>query len=885
MGVSWLPLSHDMGLVGSFLFALQAHVQFTLLTPVAFALRPIRWLQAISRFGAWGTAAPNFAFALCNRVIKKAQLEDLDFSCLESVVCGAEPIDAATLRRFSRRLEPHGFRSDRLRPCYGLADATLFVSAARSGLTAKTFEMASLTSGRLEESPSELGRNIVSCGVVQDELQVAIVDPAAGQRLAECEIGEIWIAGASVASGYFGWPEERNESVFRALLPGEDSKYLRTGDLGAIYDGELYVTGRQKEVVVIHGKNYDAHDLERTAASAHPKLRAGHVVAFSDFERGESVIILAETYSAQEDNEYRTIARRIRARLGSALGIQPYSVVIAPLKSVALTPTGKIRRRETRLLYQSGSITLLFTDASDSPLNDDSLAPRHNGAAAGLLEQILLSEIRIAGRFGEQEPVRDDVRLSELGIDSLGMAQLATALAEFVDRDTASAMINDNPTVSNLIRRVRQQDRGEALRIPHTPAESDSEDVFQPARCFKLPDRMRAADLMPFYLPFSNWEGTHAWLHGQRILILSSFDYLGLSNDPRVREAAARAARENGTGRSSSRVHSATSPETLAMEEKLARFLGRQDALVCTTGYQATASVVTSFMNSRTTLVVDEQIHASILDGAAIAQCRVKRFRHNDLGELNEILRRTRSAMVMVEGLYSNSGAIAPLPEIRKICSQHGARLALDDAHALGVLGVTGRGTEEHFNSIGACDIIAGTFSKTLVSTGGWIAGSHEIIEYLRYHGRPVLFTAGISPPTLAAASASLDILIEQPELTTRLRNNAQWFLSELKRCSVPVTGEHGPMFRLPVGDDEVCVRWSRELLRRGIYVHTVLYPSVPRDAAMLRFCVSAAHDPVELSRAAEEVAECQKIFASAATSDPTAHGLSDRNTPLATSR
>jgi 7-keto-8-aminopelargonate synthetase-like enzyme len=177
-------------------------------------------------------------------------------------------------------------------------------------------------------------------------------------------------------------------------------------------------------------------------------------------------------------------------------------------------------------------------------------------------------------------------------------------------------------------------------------------------------------------------------------------------------------------------------------------------------------------------------------------------------------------------------------------------------------LGDTGRGTEEHFASIGACDIVAGTFSKTLASIGGWIAGDHEVIEYIRYHGRPVLFTAGISPPMLAAASASLDVLVEQPGLVTRLSENAQWFLSELKRRSVPVTGEQGPIFRLPVGDDELCVRLSRELLRRGIYVHTVVHPSVPRDAAMLRFSVSAGHDPAELGRAAEEIAKCQSLFA-----------------------
>jgi 7-keto-8-aminopelargonate synthetase-like enzyme/acyl-CoA synthetase (AMP-forming)/AMP-acid ligase II len=875
VGVNWLPWSHDLGLVGNFLFALYAGSgQLVLLTPSAFALRPVRWLQAISRFRAWGTAAPNFAFALCSRVIKKAQLEGLDLSSLESVLCGAEPIDAATLARFSRRFEPCGFQAAHLRPCYGLAEATLFVSAAPSCLTAKTFDSATLAGGRLQESSPEAGRSLVSCGVVQDELQVAIVNPTTGQQMSEGEIGEIWISGASVGDGYFGWREEQNERVFRAVLPGEDRKYLRTGDLGAFYHDELYVTGRQKDVVVIHGKNYDANDLECTAVAAHPKLRAGNVAAFSDFEQGESVIVLAETQSSQVEHEYRAIARRIRARLAGDLGVQPSKVVIAPYKSIALTPTGKVRRGETRCLYQAGSITPLFTDTLAAPEENGWLGTSHNGSNTGLFEQILLREIRIAARFGEQEPLAGDVRLSELGIDSLGMAQLATALAEFIDKDTALALTNDDPTLATLIGRVRQAGRAEELRVQRMPAESTAQDVFEPAHCFKIPDQMRAADLMPFYQPFTNWEGTHAWLDGRRILILSSFDYLGLFNHPRVRQAAARAAHEHGTGRSSSRVHSATTPEILAMEEKLARFLGREDALVCTTGYQAMAGLVTSFMNSRTTLVVDEQIHASILDGAAIAHCRVKRFGHQDLGELEEILSQTRSAMVMVEGLYSNSGDIAPLPEIREICSRHGARLALDDAHALGVLGTTGRGTEEHFHCMGVCDVIAGTFSKTLVSVGGWIAGKREIIEYIRYHGRPVLFSAGISPPMLAAASASLDLLIEQPELITRLRHNAQCFLSELKRCSVPVTGQSGPIVRLPVGDDEVCVRLSRELLRRGIYVHTVVYPSVPRDAAMLRFVVSAGHDPADLTRAAQEIADCLNMFGSEAGSSAAACSL-----------
>jgi 7-keto-8-aminopelargonate synthetase-like enzyme/acyl-CoA synthetase (AMP-forming)/AMP-acid ligase II len=866
IGVSWLPLSHDLGLIGNLLQALYVGSgELVLLTPSAFAVRPVRWLQAISRFRAWGTSAPNFAFALCNRVVKRAQVEELDFSCLESVLCGAEPIDATTLQRFARRFAPQGFRSDRVRPCYGLAEATLFVSmAAPRSFRVKTFDAAALSQGRLEESVSKLGRCIVSCGVVQNELEIAIVDPATGRQLSEHEVGEIWISGASVAKGYFGWPDERNEATLRATLDGHNVKYLRTGDLGASYEAELYVIGRHKDVVVMHGRNYDAHDLESIAATAHPRLRAGHIAAFSDFEQGESVVVLAEAASIEEENEYRTIARRIRARLGETLGIQPSKIVIAPAKSIALTSTGKIRRSETGRRYKSGSIRPLFEDAFAAEPAHNSFTPPHDRSAAEVIELALLREIRIAARLGEQEPLSPDFRLSQLGIDSLGVAQLAMVMGEFMNSEAASAILNDDPTLPLLISRVRGSGGVQDLDFPRPVQESA--DVFEPAHRFNLPHLMKVTGLNPFYHAFSDWEGTHARLDGRRILILSSFDYLGLSNNPRVREAAARAARENGTGRSSSRVHSGTTPEILAMEDKLARFLNRQDAVVCTTGYQAMAGIVTALMNNRTTLVVDQDVHASILDGAAISGCRVVRFRHNDHAELNEILESAKSAMVMVEGLYSNGGDISPLPEIREICSRHRVRLALDEAHALGVLGATGRGTEEHYGCIGASDIIAGTFSKSLVSVGGWIAGDHDVMEYIRYHSRPLLFTAGLAPPMLAAASAALDLLLEQPELTIRLRQNAECFLQQLRRCSVPVGEQPGPIFRLPVGDDALCVRLSNELMRRGIYVHTVLYPSVARDSAMIRLCVSAAHDPSELLWAAQELGDaCHSVLASSA--------------------
>jgi 7-keto-8-aminopelargonate synthetase-like enzyme/acyl-CoA synthetase (AMP-forming)/AMP-acid ligase II len=873
VGVSWLPLAHDMGLIGNLLLSLHTGFELVLMTPLAFVERPVRWLKAISKFRAWGTSAPNFAFVLCDRVIRKPELEDVDLSCLEAVFCGAEPIDAAALDRFSHRFQPQGFRRGCIRPCYGLAEATLFVSmAARESLAVKLFDPAELAGGQLQElAGSNAGRAIVSCGPVQPDLNLAIVDPFTSQRLDNGEIGEIWLSGTPVAKAYFGRSNEQNDETFRAILRGAPGRFLRTGDLGALHEGELYITGRTKELIIVHGRNYDAHDLERIVVTAHPDLSVGHVVVFADFDRGERVVVLVELPASAAESEYGKIVRRIRARLGQAAGLRPESVVIAAPKSIPITSSGKLRRVEAHRRYKLGSIVPLLIDERPAGGDENTAdlgklpVPWDDDISFQAIEKVLIREIKTAARLGQREQLQPQARLSELGVDSLGLIQIATAMRDFLQRDVPSSIIDDDPPLSILLDRLRISDNTLAgpeeqpasADTRHLLRESVFDDVFEPAVRFN--QIVRKSDLSSFYRAFSNWEGTHARLGGQRILILSAFDYLGLGSHPRVRASAAEAAEQSGTSRSGSRVHSGTTPEILALEEKLARFVHRESALICTTGYNAMAAVVTAFMNSRTTLVVDEAIHASILDGAAISRCRLLRFRHNDSHELDAILAETKSAMVMVEGLYSNHGDLSPLSEIREICTRHKARLALDDAHGLGSLGSTGRGAEEHYGLLGASDILAGTFSKSLASIGGWISGDRDVIEYIRYHGRSLLFTAAIAPPMVAAASTALDILIEQPELVERLARNADAMRWDLRKCSVPVTGLRGPILRVPVHDEAQCIRLSNELLRRGIYVNSVVYPAVPRNEPMIRLCVSAKHDPAELRGAAEEFGDAYR--------------------------
>ena len=325
VGVSWLPWSHDLGLIGNFLMSLHADIkEFVVMTPLAFIERPARWLQAISQFRAWGTSAPNFAFGLCNKMIRKGQVEGLDLSCLQSVLCGAEPIDAATLNRFAHRFAPQGFRRDSLRPCYGLAEATLFVSlAGQRKFAVKPFDPDKLSQGVLSEVDHEApNRNIVSCGKVQPALELTIVDPETTRPVDDGQVGEVWISGPGVANGYFGWTDERNAEVFRAALG--DRKCLRTGDLGALSDG-----GFSSPEDARTSSSCTARITTRTISSElqHQRIRICGAGTSSCSQTSRKANAWWSSPKLRRIAASRTtkIARQIRAKLGERLGLRPIS--------------------------------------------------------------------------------------------------------------------------------------------------------------------------------------------------------------------------------------------------------------------------------------------------------------------------------------------------------------------------------------------------------------------------------------------------------------------------------------------------------------------------------------------------------------------------------
>lgn len=365
-GVIWLPPYHDMGLIGGVLVPLFGGFPVVLMSPVTALQRPIRWLQAISKYRATISGGPNFAYELCLNKVTPEQREGLDLSSWQVAFNGAEPVRADTLHRFSQFFDSCGFRRQAFYPCYGLAEASLFVtgSAPDQAPVMASFDRQSLERGVAQPAPAghaaQAGRRLVSSGRPSASEQVLIVDPASVAQAQPCAVGEIWVAGPSVARGYWNRPAE-SAHTFGARLANGDGPFMRTGDLGFIKDGELFVTGRLKEVIIIRGHNHYPQDIELTAANSHPLLRAGRGAAFAiENEQDEQLVLIHEVERRHETAQLPAALAAARAAISAEHQLQVRSIVLVKAGVVPITSSGKVQRTACRSLWQAGELPVLM---------------------------------------------------------------------------------------------------------------------------------------------------------------------------------------------------------------------------------------------------------------------------------------------------------------------------------------------------------------------------------------------------------------------------------------------------------------------------------------------------------------------------------------------
>ncbi len=374
-GLIWLPPYHDMGLIGGILQPLYGGFPVTLMSPVDFLQKPIRWLQAISRYQATTSGGPNFAYDLCIRKVTPEQLENLDLSSWDLAFTGAEPIRAETLEEFTSKFAPCGFRKEAFYPCYGMAETTLILSGGEKKALPITcnIETTALEQNRIvkvEDTSWENYRTIIGCGKTHLHHQVVIVNPESLTVCEPGEVGEIWVAGASIAQGYWNQTEE-TEKTFRAYLADTGAgPFLRTGDLGFLADGELFITGRIKDVIIIRGQNHYPQDIELTVENSHPALKISSGAAFTiDFQGYERLVIVQEVErSYLRKLNVQEVVGSIRQAVVAQHGLDIFATVLVKTNSIPKTSSGKIRRRACRTAFLCGDLDVVG-DWSQNPQN------------------------------------------------------------------------------------------------------------------------------------------------------------------------------------------------------------------------------------------------------------------------------------------------------------------------------------------------------------------------------------------------------------------------------------------------------------------------------------------------------------------------------------
>jgi 8-amino-7-oxononanoate synthase len=905
-GVFWLPSYHDMGLIGGILQPLYIGRPNVLMSPMSFLQKPYRWLSAISRFQGTTSGGPNFAYDLCTRKVTPEQRKTLDLSSWRVAFNGAEPVRPETLEAFADAFAPCGFRREAFFPCFGLAEATLIVSGGyvAEPPVVRTFDAAALARREvIDADPDEEGaRALVGCGRNLPDQKIVITDPDTRAACPAGRVGEIWVRGPSVAQGYWQQPQA-TETVFQARLRDTDEgPFLRTGDLGLLQDGELFVTGRLKDLIIIHGVNYYPQDIERTVQQSHPRLRLDCGAAFTVEKDGREQLVIVQEVERHKQSDFSGIFDAIHRAVTGEHEFAPDAIVLIRAGSVPKTSSGKIQRHACRDGFLAGTLDVVGEwRATDAPLSASSLDQEPTSAAAGLapdpsrqmpvskngkngrgldapdrLTQLVVEEIRRVAK-DRAHGMTLDSPIVETGMDSLERMEILASLEEKFGGRFPEEVLTELETTRQVVAAVERY-LGKEPR-PLTPRPPDSE-IPPAAYCFdQFPEyrKLRASlDMLeasglanPFFVVHDGPTTDRTIIDGREYINFSSYNYLGMSGDPAIDAAAKAAIDRYGTSSSASRLVSGQKAIHVEIERETSRFLGTEDTIALVGGHSTNETVIGHLMGPGDLILHDALAHNSIVQGCLLSGARRRPFAHNDWEMADRLLTQFRHeyrrVLLVIEGVYSMDGDIGDLPHFVEVKKRHKALLMIDEAHSMGVLGPTGRGAGELFNvDRHDVDIWMGTFSKALGSCGGYISGRKALPEYLRYTAPGFVFAAAMPPANAAAAIRALHLLEAEPQRVARLHENARLFLKLAQEHGLNTgTSKGSPVVPVILGNSIHCLKLSAAMAARGVNVQPILHPAVEESAARLRYFITARHNEEQLRYTIDVmVEELEKIDA-----------------------
>ncbi|KTD41697.1 aminotransferase class I/II-fold pyridoxal phosphate-dependent enzyme [Legionella parisiensis] len=873
---SWLPPYHDMGLIGCVLTSIYKRFELILMPPAYFLHSPIRWLEIISQERVTLTCVPNFAFDFCVKKITPAQIKQLDLSSLRCIYNGSEPIQFESVQQFINTFAITGLSPQTIYPCYGLAEATLMLTAKRYNVPNTSLKLikSNFESGIISIAPESFNdptMNIVNCGHCLSDHSIRIVEPNTLNELPEGSIGEIWASGPSIAKGYWN-KTDLSKTTFENQLPNTPALfYLRTGDLGFVHKGNLYVTGRIKDLIIIQGKNYYPQDIEQAITQNQEAFEPQGAAAFTIEVDGRQELIVVQELKRVALNriEFDLLFSKIRAILLDQFGLVPYSIVLIKPYTLPKTSSGKIQRWLARKSFLNKTLTnVAFWDKEDKNHTDTFSPTLSVNEVKKWLTDWLMRRLDMV--LCEQDYNKS---ITSLGINSIAAVELSNDLQTKIGKqiellplfDQCSlnqliAFLAENipsydlkqitPVIQSLVEKQfinKSSVYGESSRLVDSPASFGLGSLIQNSEA-NLNNHL-ISDIKKIYFNINEGISSNTTIiDGKHYINYSGYNYLGLSGEPRVTEAVIAAVKKMGTSVSASRLVSGEKSLHGELEKAIANLIGTEDCLVFPAGYSTNITVITHFFGKNDLIIHDELAHNSIIQAALFSGAERISFPHNKHQYLIDFLEKYRDqyrkVLIVTEGIFSMDGDIANVPDLITIKKQFNAFLMVDEAHSIGVLGETGRGIREYYNLDSKdIDIWMGTLSKAFASCGGYIAGTHELIENLRYTAAGFVYSAGISPANTAAALAAIEVMKKEPQRVSMLRDRHTLLLSLLKEQNIPTgLSNNTPIIPIVVGEDSTAIQLSHYLKENHILALPIIYPAVEKNLARVRLFMNCLH-------------------------------------------
>ncbi|MBU1172702.1 MAG: aminotransferase class I/II-fold pyridoxal phosphate-dependent enzyme [Proteobacteria bacterium] len=855
---NWMPYSHVIGIIMFHLGPLINGMNQITIKPKLFIENPALFLRLIHRYRISYIPLPNFAIKWLTTQITEENMKGIDLSCIKMIGNGSEPVSVTAARKFIDKFSKYGLDAKAMCFGYGMTETASGITASKLSelpVFHRVEKEAFFRDSKIIPATSEENSiDLPDLGAPCQGLSIRIVDDN-DNIVHENTVGHIQLSGPTITKGYYNNPSA-NEDLFC-------DGWLRTGDMGFLINGQLVITGRLKDIIFVNGQNLYLNDIEDTISQI-PGLSVLDLATVGykspDMDT-ESVILFVKTNEPKE--ALCVMLSHINKALLKAIGIK--IDILVPVNEIPRTHTAKIKRFELRKQFKNNEFTNIVT-ADDAAQMTESLDTDQNTE----LTSTEISLIAIWKEVIEIEHIGKFENFFNLGGDSLKATKLAARICEEFNIELSVQVIFEHQTVKTMAIAI-DSIKGTVSMPKNLSTNSDGSSTFNNDAVFDGMAFFNQLDNSPIYDKTELFSAAfhqqladgapvmrevisptdtnmvikdHVTGEERKVVMFGANNYLGLANNPDVRKKMTAYIDEFGVGLGGPPMGNGTTTLHKKLDKALARMKGTEDAVIYSSGFAANLGWLTALVHKNDVIIHDELAHSSIVEGARISKGEKWLFAHNDVADLEKALIKAKECgkvnkYVAIEGVYSMDGDVPPLDKIYEITKAHGGFLVVDDAHGTGVIGKHGHGIIELFGLEGKIDLIMGSFSKALASSGGFLAGKRSVIDYLRFFSKTYLFSASLAPVHIASILAGIEVMDENPQMFDTLRSNVDYLVKGMRAMGLDVETDSA-IIPIYIPNNVDIVKLSREIELAGIFLNTVVFPIVTRPR--IRVSVMSTH-------------------------------------------